>query len=51
MKEELITLQSALCTISTKGQDTVTMADCFKFISQLIEKEGEKKCQESESKQ
>lgn len=36
MKEKLINLHNALATIETKGQHTLTMADCLKFVGQLI---------------
>lgn len=37
MKEKLINLHHALATIETKGQNTVTMADCLKFIQHLVD--------------
>jgi hypothetical protein len=43
MKEKLTRLQNALCTINTKGQDTITMADCLKFISQMMNETEEGK--------
>lgn len=36
MKEKLIQLHTALASINTKGYDTLTMADCLQFMSQLI---------------
>lgn len=36
MKEKLINLHNALATIETKGQHTLTMADCMKFIQQMV---------------
>lgn len=42
MKEKLTRLQNALATIETKGQHTLTMADCLKFLSQLIAEQEEK---------
>ena len=36
MKQKLINLHNALATIETKGQHTLTMADCMKFIQQMV---------------
>ena len=38
MKNTFIGLHEALSTISTKGQDTITMANCLTAIRQQIRK-------------
>lgn len=38
MKNTFIGLHEALSTISTKGQDTITMANCLTAIRQQIKK-------------
>ncbi|GEM_PF-3316105 len=46
MKDKLIMLHNTLLLIDTKGESTVHMADCIKFVAQLIsdcEKEEEDK--------
>ena len=45
MKNELMMLRQNLSRISTKGDDTLIMADCLIFINQCIAK-----CQEEEMK-
>lgn len=37
MKNKLIQLKNTLGMIETKGESTLIMADCMRFISQLIE--------------
>lgn len=41
--EELQKLYNTLLTVETKGDSTLVMADCLKFVSQLI-----LKCKEEE---
>lgn len=48
MKEQLMNLKAALGTIYTKGQDTITMANCMAYIDQII-KEMEDKNVQTES--
>lgn len=36
-KENYKNLQATLATISTKGNDTLVMADCQRFLNQCIE--------------
>lgn len=36
MKEKLIQLRNAMVLIETRGQSTIIMADCLKYIDQLI---------------
>lgn len=36
MKNKLINLHNALSTIETKGNNTLTMADCLRFLEQCI---------------
>jgi len=52
MVKNLMNLHDALCTISTKGQDTLMMADCISFlrtiISELEEKENSETVEECE---
>lgn len=37
MNEKLKALYSTLCLISTKGNDTLLMADCLKHLHQCIQ--------------
>lgn len=36
MKEKLTQLYNTLCLIETKGNNTLIMADCLKFLEQCI---------------
>lgn len=36
MKDKLIILRNTLSLIDTRGESTLHMADCIKFVSQLI---------------
>ena len=45
MNKELMMLRESLSRISTKGDDTLIMADCLIFLSQCIAR-----CQEEEMK-
>lgn len=40
-KDILIQIYNALGTISTKGQDTITMADCLRAMLELINQKEE----------
>lgn len=51
MKEKLIQLHTALASINTKGYDTLTMADCLKFLSQLIQEEDAKEAETEAEKE
>ena len=42
MSDELIKLYNTLKLVETKGDSTVTMADCLRFLEQLIERSKEK---------
>lgn len=42
MVNELTKLLNTLATIETKGVNTKTMADCLRFLEQLIEAEQNK---------
>ena len=42
MSEELQRLYNTLLVVETKGDSTLVMADCLKFVSQLILKCKEK---------
>lgn len=42
MQDELIKLYNTLKLVETRGDSTVTMADCLHFLGQLIEKSKEK---------
>lgn len=42
MVNELTKLLNTLATIETKGVNTKTMADCLRFLEQLIEAEQKK---------
>ena len=42
MSEELQKLYNTLLVVETKGDSTLVMADCLKFVSQLILKCKEK---------
>ena len=42
MLNELTKLLNTLATIETKGVSTKTMADCLRFVEQLIEAEQNK---------
>lgn len=44
---ELIKLYNTLKTIETKGDDTKTMADCLRFLEQLIATEQTKQSTEA----
>lgn len=48
MSEKLRSLYNTLCQISTKGDSTLIMSDCLKFLSHLIEenKKSEKATEE-----
>jgi hypothetical protein len=48
MKEQLIRIYNTLSLISTKGEDTVTMAQCLIAINQLIEEMNEDKQKQEE---
>lgn len=37
MKEKLNNLLNTLSTITTKGEDTLKMADCIRYTAQLIQ--------------
>ena len=37
MKEKLNNLLNTLSTITTKGDDTLKMADCLRYTAQLIQ--------------
>lgn len=43
MKERFIAIYNVLTRIETKGEDTLMMADCLRFIEQCI-----KECEEQE---
>ena len=36
MKDKLIQLHNTMCMIETKGENTILMADCLKFLVQCI---------------
>lgn len=42
MQDEPIKLYNTLKLVETRGDSTVTMADCLRFLGQLIEKSKEK---------
>ena len=37
MQQELTNIHNALCQISTKGEDTITMAKCLLALRQLVQ--------------
>ena len=37
MNEKLVMLKNTLSMISTKGNDTIIMADCLRFLDGIIE--------------
>lgn len=41
MKEELTNLFNTLCQIETKGQSSIIMGDCLRYLEQLINKSAE----------
>lgn len=41
MKNKLIALYNTLTQIETKGQSTKLMADCLKYVEELIKEETE----------
>lgn len=43
MEEKLSRLRNTLMTIETKGESTKTMADCLRYIDQMIVKIKDKK--------
>lgn len=48
MREELQKLYNTLSIIETKGESTIVMADCLKFVNQLIAKcKEEERCEKS----
>lgn len=50
MKNTLMNLHDALCTISTKGNDSITMGNCLILIRQTVSKlEQEEKESEQEN--
>ena len=44
MELELLKLYNTLLTIETKGESTITMADCLRFVDQL-----RRKCEEAKA--
>lgn len=36
MEEKLLRLYNTLATIETKGENTKTMADCLRYIEQMV---------------
>lgn len=42
MSEDLIKLYNTLKLVETRGDSTLTMADCLHFLEQLIERSKEK---------
>ena len=46
MENKLVMLYNTLGLISTKGEDTVRMADCLKFLGEMIKEVGENKASE-----
>lgn len=38
IKQDLRSLFNTLCQVETKGQSTIVMGDCLKFLDQLINK-------------
>ena len=46
MNEKLTQLYSTLMQIETKGESTLIMADCFKFLGQCINE-----CEQAEEEQ
>lgn len=43
MSDDLIKLYNTLKLVETRGDSTVTMADCLRFLEQLIKRSKEKK--------
>lgn len=39
MIEKLIKLYNTLATVETKGENTKTMADCLRYIEQMVAEE------------
>lgn len=46
MNEQLIRIYNTLSIISTKGEDTVAMAQCLLALKQIIEENNNKKEEE-----
>lgn len=42
MIEKLVRLYNTLATIETKGEGTKTMADCLRFVEQMVTEEKNK---------
>lgn len=38
MKDDLTKLFNTMCQIETKGQSTIIMGDCLRYLEQLINK-------------
>lgn len=36
MKAKLVSLRNTLSLIETKGQNTIIMAECLKFVDQMV---------------
>lgn len=45
METKLLRLYNTLVTVETKGESTKTMADCLRFLEQLITDERNKQAQ------
>ena len=41
MKAELTNLFNTMCQIETKGQNTIIMGDCLRYLEELINKSTE----------
>lgn len=45
MVEKLSRLYNTLVTVETKGESTKTMADCLRYLEQMVAEEKNKKAQ------
>lgn len=51
MKEKLAKLYNTMNMIETKGQNTIIMSDCLKYLERLIKDEQKKEEQQKETKE
>lgn len=49
MEEKLLRLHNTLATIETKGESTKIMADCLRYIEQMVAEEKNKSASKENS--
>lgn len=48
MSKKLLMLYNTLLTVETKGNNTLTMADCLRYLERMIQESQEKETVETE---